>query len=70
MAPLGPRAGGRMVSINWASVNRADPQADSAARKDRFFPFPNAESADTGERNIAILMSERTKRSMEAIASA
>jgi len=45
-----------MVSINWANVNRADPKADTAARKDRFFPFPNAESADVGERNIATLI--------------
>jgi hypothetical protein len=45
MAPLGPTPGGRMVSINWASVNRTDPQADSAARKGRFFLLPNGDAA-------------------------
>jgi hypothetical protein len=45
-----------MISINWASVNRADPKADTLPRADRFFPFPNSESTDAGERNIATLI--------------
>lgn len=57
-----------MVNINWASVNRRDPEM-WVADKDRFYAFPSTESDQRNEQNLALFILRGMNEALQFIQS-